>query len=62
MLRLCYWTATTRIAARRAGIRYANILAAQAFYYMDPQWLMSMAFYHRGAVHVAARPRAGSFD
>lgn len=61
MLRHCYWTATARIAARRDGIRYANILAAQPFYYMDPQWLMLMAFYHRGTVHVAARPSATRF-
>ena len=61
MLRHCYWTGTARIAARRDGIRFRNILAAQPFYYMDPQWLMLMAFYHRGTVHVAARPSATRF-
>jgi len=61
MLRQCYWTATAKIAARRDGIRYHNILAAQPFYYMDPQWLMLMAFYHRGTVHVAAQPSATRF-
>ena len=61
MLRQCYWTATRKIAARRDGIRYHNILAAQPFYYMDPQWLMLMAFYHRGTVHVAAHPSATRF-
>lgn len=61
LLRHCYWTATGKIAARRDGIRFRNILAAQPFYYMDPQWLMLMAFYHRGTVHVAERPSASRF-
>jgi acyl-CoA synthetase (AMP-forming)/AMP-acid ligase II len=40
---------------------YERILAATPFFYMDPQWLLLMAFYHRGTLFVARRQSASRF-
>ena len=61
MLRQCYWTATAKVAAERDGIITKTVLAYQPFFYMDPQWMMLMAFYQRGTVFIANGPSASRF-
>jgi acyl-coenzyme A synthetase/AMP-(fatty) acid ligase len=61
MLRHSYWVGVAKVAARRDGLVYKNILASTPYYYMDPQWLTLMAFYHRGTVHVARRQSSSRF-
>lgn len=61
MLRQSYWVGVSKVAARRDGLVYKNILASTPYYYMDPQWLTLMAFYHRGTVHVARRQSSSRF-
>ena len=61
MLRQCYWTATAKVAAERDGIVTKTVLAHQPFFYMDPQWMMLMAFYQRGTVFIANGPSATRF-
>ena len=61
MLRQCYWTATAKVAAERDGIVTKTVLAHQPFFYMDPQWMMLMAFYQRGTVFIANGPSAARF-
>ncbi len=61
MLRQCYWVGIAKVAARRDGLVYKNILASTPYYYMDPQWLTLMAFYHRGTLFVARRQSSSHF-
>lgn len=61
MLRQCYWTGIAKVAARRDGLVYKNILASTPYYYMDPQWLTLMAFYQRGTLFVARRQSSSRF-
>ncbi len=61
MLRHSYWTGTAKVAARRDGLVYKNILASTPYYYMDPQWLTLMAFYQRGTLFVARRQSSSRF-
>lgn len=61
MLRHNYWVGVAKVAARRDGLRYKNILASTPYYYMDPQWLTLMAFYHRGTIHVARSQSSSRF-
>lgn len=50
-----YWITQSRINAFRDGLRYERILISTPFYYMDPQWLLLMAFHQRATAFVAAR-------
>ncbi|WNK01184.1 AMP-binding protein [Thalassospiraceae bacterium LMO-JJ14] len=61
LLRHSYWTGTAKVAARRDGLVYKNILASTPYYYMDPQWLTLMAFYQRGTLFVARRQSSSRF-
>lgn len=61
MLRHSYWTGIAKVAARRDGLVYRNILASTPYYYMDPQWLTLMAFYQRGTLFVARRQSSTRF-
>lgn len=61
LLRHSYWTGTAKVAARRDGVVYKNILASTPYYYMDPQWLTLMAFYQRGTLFVARRQSSSRF-
>ena len=50
-----YWLVMGRVAAHRDGLQLKNILIAQPFFYMDPQWLTLMAMEQRGTTFVAAQ-------
>ncbi|WP_439577081.1 class I adenylate-forming enzyme family protein [Elioraea sp.] len=57
MLTHRYWLTLGRVAAARGGdVRV--LLAAQPFYYMDPQWLLLMAMHLGGRLVVAPRASA----
>ncbi|MCA0421459.1 MAG: AMP-binding protein, partial [Proteobacteria bacterium] len=43
MLSHRYWLTLGRVAAMRANGIVKHVIAAQPFYYMDPQWLLLMA-------------------
>jgi crotonobetaine/carnitine-CoA ligase len=61
MLSHRYWLSISKINARRDGRIYKRILAATPFFYMDPQWMMLMAFYQRATLFVARRQSASQF-
>lgn len=61
MLTHRYWLTIGKVNARRDGRVYKRILAATPFFYMDPQWLMVMAFFQRGTLFVAHRQSASRF-
>jgi acyl-CoA synthetase (AMP-forming)/AMP-acid ligase II len=61
MLSHRYWLTISKISARRDGRAYKRILAATPFFYMDPQWMMLMAFYQRATLFVARRQSASHF-
>lgn len=61
MLTQLYWLTIGLVNARRDGRTFERILASTPFFYMDPQWLMLMAFYQRGTLFVAERQSASRF-
>lgn len=61
MLSHRYWLTLSRVAAMRAQGAVRHVLAAQPFYYMDPQWLLLMAMRLRGTLFVAAKPSGTHF-
>ncbi|CAN5350220.1 class I adenylate-forming enzyme family protein [soil metagenome] len=61
MLTHRYWLVLSRVAAFRIKGDIRNVLSAQPFYYMDPQWQLLMALYLRGTVFLAERPSSSSF-
>lgn len=61
MLTHLYWLTIGKSYAWRDGIRYGNILATTPFFYLDPQWLLAMSFFHRATLHVAARQSVSRF-
>jgi crotonobetaine/carnitine-CoA ligase len=61
MLSHRYWLTISKINAQRDGRVYRRILAATPFFYMDPQWMMLMAFYQRATLFVARRQSASQF-
>ncbi len=61
MLSHRYWLTISKISARRDSRVYKRILAATPFFYMDPQWMMLMAFYQRATLFVARRQSASQF-
>jgi len=56
-----YWLVMGRVAAHRDGLQLKNILIAQPFFYMDPQWLTLMAMEQRGTTFVAAQASIARF-
>jgi len=56
-----YWLNISRVNAFRDGRDIKRILAATPFFYMDPQWLMLMAFHQRGTLFGARRQSASRF-
>lgn len=56
-----YWLTLSKSNAYRDGCTYRRILASTPFFYMDPQWLMLMAFYHGATLFVAKRQSASRF-
>jgi acyl-coenzyme A synthetase/AMP-(fatty) acid ligase len=61
MLTQRYWLTSGKQNAFRDGRVYRRVLASTPFFYMDPQWLMLMAFYRRGTLFVARRQSASRF-
>ncbi|MGD0187967.1 MAG: AMP-binding protein [Roseiarcus sp.] len=61
MLSHRYWLTISKVNARRDGRVFQRILAATPFFYMDPQWMMLMAFYQRATLFVARRQSASRF-
>jgi acyl-CoA synthetase (AMP-forming)/AMP-acid ligase II len=56
-----YWLTMSKVSARRDGRIYKRILSATPFFYMDPQWMMLMAFWQRGTMFVARRQSASRY-
>ncbi len=56
-----YWLTMGRVAAHRDGLELKNILIAQPFFYMDPQWLTLLAMEQDGTTYVAAQPSITRF-
>ena len=61
MLSQRYWLTIGKVNARRDGRIYERLLSATPFFYMDPQWMMLMAFYQRATLYVARRQSASKF-
>lgn len=61
MLSHRYWLTISKVNARRDAMRYRNILCPTPFFYMDPQWLLLMTFYHRATLFVARRQSPSRF-
>lgn len=61
MLTHRYWLTSGKQNAFRDGRSYRRILASTPFFYMDPQWLLLMAFYRKGCLFVARRQSASKF-
>ena len=56
-----YWLTMGRVAAHRDGLDLKNILIAQPFFYMDPQWLTLLAMEQGGTTYVAAQASISKF-
>jgi len=61
MLTQRYWLVSGKVNAFRDARKYGRILASTPFYYMDPQWLLLMTFYHRATLFVAAKQSVSRF-
>ncbi|MCC7273405.1 MAG: AMP-binding protein [Alphaproteobacteria bacterium] len=61
MLTHRYWLTIGKVAAMRGSDECRRILAAQPYYYMDPQWLTLMAMYSDGQIFVARRASSSRF-
>lgn len=61
MLSHRYWLTISAVNAWRDGRLYGRILASTPFFYMDPQWMMLMAFRQRATLFVARRQSASRF-
>lgn len=48
-----YWLTCAKAYAMSDGLTYRRILSSNPFFYMTPQWLMLMAFFHRATLYVA---------
>lgn len=48
-----YWLTCAKSYARSDGLTYRRIFSANPFFYMTPQWLMLMTFFHRATHYVA---------
>jgi len=61
MLSHRYWLTLGKQNAYRDGLVFERVLASTPFFYMDPQWLMLMAFFRKGTLFVARRQSASRF-
>ena len=61
MLTHRYWLGSGKINGLRDGKRFERVLADTPFFYLDPQWLLLLAFYQRGTLYVAHRQSASRF-
>jgi acyl-CoA synthetase (AMP-forming)/AMP-acid ligase II len=61
MLSHRYWLTIGKVNACRDGKVFHRILAATPFFYMDPQWMLLMAFYQRATLFVASRQSGSQF-
>jgi crotonobetaine/carnitine-CoA ligase len=50
-----YWITQSKLNAFRDGLVYERIMISTPFYYMDPQWLLLMAFHQRATSYIAAK-------
>ncbi|MFC5036864.1 class I adenylate-forming enzyme family protein [Tianweitania sediminis] len=55
MLTHDYWLVLSAVTAARLNFEAQNVLVAQPFFYMDPQWLLMMAIRVRGTLFVAEK-------
>jgi crotonobetaine/carnitine-CoA ligase len=56
-----YWLIIGKVNAWRDGRVYRRIMAPTPFFYMDPQWLLLMAFYQNGTLYAARRQSSSRF-
>lgn len=56
-----YWLTSGLVNGFRDGKRFERVLAPTPFFYLDPQWLLLVAFYQRGTLYVAERQSATRF-
>lgn len=61
MLTQRYWSILSAVTAERLSRRPHNVLAAQPFYYMDPQWLLLMSLRIGGTLFVAPKASSSRF-
>lgn len=61
MLSHDYWILIGYLGAQQLGAPIYNILVAQHFYYMDPQWLLMMSMQQGGTLFAATKPSARKF-
>lgn len=61
MLSRRYWLLTAHLAFYMFEDQPHQVLAAQPFFYMDPQWLMMTAFYKGGTLHTARQASGSRF-
>lgn len=61
MLTHRYWLSSGKVNGLRDGKRFERVLAATPFFYLDPPWLLLVAFYQRGTLFVALRQSATRF-
>lgn len=61
MLTHRYWLMASRVNGLRDGLRYERILASTPFFYLDPQWLLLLAFHQRATLFVANRQSSSRF-
>jgi crotonobetaine/carnitine-CoA ligase len=56
-----YWLTSGKVNGLRDGKRFERVLASTPFFYLDPQWLLLVAFYQRATLFVAERQSASRF-
>lgn len=61
MLTRRYWLMTAHLAYHMFEHKPHQVIAAQPFFYMDPQWLMMTAFYDGGTLHTARQASGSRF-
>ena len=61
MLTHRYWLGAAFVNGFRDAKRLRHVLASTPFFYMDPQWLLLLAFFQRGTLFVARRQSASRF-
>src|SRR5690606_31622367 len=61
MLTHRYWVMASFVNGLRDGRRYERVLASTPFFYLDPQWLMLLAFHQRATLFVANRQSSSRF-
>jgi crotonobetaine/carnitine-CoA ligase len=61
MLTHRYWLSASKVNGMRDGKRFERVLASTPFFYLDPQWLLLLAFHQRGTLYVAQRQSASKF-